>query len=118
MKKETQSFVGMERTVFWLHVLLVIFAWTGPFLFYWPYMVAGFVIVQFQFYYFNACLMNKAHNLAEEDNTTFYSHLFESWGLQPNKKKLKFFVRQILYITLAFFTLLWQVYLGNESIIF
>jgi len=81
-------------------------------------MVAGFAIVQAQFYYFNACLMNKAHDLAEDDDTTFYSHLFESWGFQPNKKKLKFFIRQILYITLAIFTVFWQVYLGNESILF
>ena len=105
------------KTVFWAHVILVIVAWFGPFVFWWPLMIAGYLAVQLQFYIYNACWMNEPHDLDEADHITFYSHLFESWGFRPNRKKLKFFIRQILYIVLAIFTLYWQVWLGNESII-
>lgn len=105
------------KAVFWLHVILVIIAWLGPFVFWWPLMVGGYLIIQCQFYIYKACLMNGVHGLEEVDDNTFYAHLFESWGFHPNRKKLKFFIRQILYIVLALFTLFWQVYLGNEALL-
>ena len=118
MKKEAVNLDYKGKAVFWLHVVLVIAAWTGPFLFSWQYMVLGFGIIQAQFYIYKSCLMNAVHGLEEEDNTTFYSHLFESWGFKPNRKKLKFFIRQILYIALGLFSIFWQAYLGNEALLF
>ncbi len=103
--------------IFWLHVILVFIAWFGPFIFWWPLMVAGYSIIQLQFYIYKACLMNNMHDLQEVDDTTFYSHVFEHYGYYPDRKKLKFFIRQVAYIMMAIFTVFWQVYLGNEHLL-
>ncbi|HHS95311.1 MAG TPA: hypothetical protein ENJ45_01885 [Phaeodactylibacter sp.] len=106
-----------NKLSFWTHVLLVLLAWVGPFLIWWPLMVAGYLIIQLQFIVLNMCLLNGAHGLEESEDATFYSHLFELWGFRPNRKKLKFIIRRGLYIALAIFTVFWQVYLGHEHLL-
>ncbi|MFK7809125.1 MAG: hypothetical protein AB8F74_15085 [Saprospiraceae bacterium] len=106
-----------EKLIFWVHIVLVFIAWFGPFIFWWPLMVAGYSIIQLQFYVYKACLMNGMHGLEEQDDTTFYSHVFEYMGYRPDRKKLKFFIRQVIYIVLALFTIFWQVYLENEHLL-
>ena len=63
--------------------------------------------------------MNKKHGLEESDDyRTIYSELFELMGFQPNRRKLKAFIRKYLHIILAIITLIWQVGLGFEPLLF
>jgi hypothetical protein len=118
MKEQSLSSSSLkEKASLWLHIILVLIAWLGPFIFWWPLMVVGYLTIQLQFYIYKMCLLNRAHGLQEEDDTTFYSHIFEAWGFHPNRKKLKFFIRQVAYIVLAIFTVYWQVYLGYEHLL-
>lgn len=104
-----------EKFVFWLHFVLVVIAWTGPFVFPWSWMVVGYGIVVAQFIYYNRCLMNQAHGLDETaGDQTFYSHLFEKLGFQPNRRQLKTIIRKYLYIVLAIATVILQVGLGYQ----
>lgn len=104
--------------MFWLHLTVTILAWIGPFLFSWRLMVLAYLMVLAQFYFFNRCLMNARHDLAEENDNTFYAFLLERAGFRPNRKILKFFIRKILYLLLALFTLVWQVGLGFRPLFF
>lgn len=109
------------NTAFWLHLLLLIAGWTGPFLISWPYMVIGYVLIFLQFLVFKKCLVNDLHDLNDNNYYTFYTFLFECVGINltpPQEKKLFIFVRRPLYPILISFTLFWQLYLGFEPLLF
>ncbi len=107
-----------EKTVFWIHFVIVVLAWTGPFLFSWPLMILAYGIAIAQFLYYKRCLMNAAHGLDDSEDHTFYSQIFELAGFRPDRRKLKHFVRGYLYILLGIFTLIWQLGYGAEAILF
>lgn len=104
--------------VFWFHVFITILAWAGPFLFSWYLMLAAYLTVVLQFAVFNKCLLNAEHDLSDEDHTTFYSYLLEKMGMTVNRKRLKHFVRRYLYILLGILTLVWQLLLKFEPLLF
>lgn len=103
---------------FWFHLFITILAWVGPFLFSWYLMVTAYLTVILQFMVFNKCLLNAKHDLKTEGEATFYSYLFEQLGLQVDRPRLKRFVRRFLYPLLGIFTIVWQVYLGIEALLF
>lgn len=104
--------------VFWLHLFITVLSWFGPFLFWYPVIIAVYAIVILQFIVFKRCLMNREHALGEEDDNTFYAYVLEQLGFKPNRTHLKFFIRKLLYPILIIITLIWQIYLGHKSIIF
>jgi hypothetical protein len=104
--------------VFWFHLFVTALSWFAPFLFWWLPVVIVYGLVQIQFWVFGRCLMNEQHALSDADDTTFYSHLFDIFNLKPNKAKLKFFIRKMLYPILIAVTIIWQVVLGYKSLIF
>ncbi len=118
MKEGLKSYSGWEKFYFFIHLLAVIVAWAGPFLFSWKIMIPLYFLVTAQFVIFKSCLMNKRHGLDESNDHTFYAELFELIGFQPNRRKLKTFIRQYLNIILVITTLLWQVVLGIRPLIF
>ncbi len=103
---------------FWIHALVTLLAWIGPFLFNWKVMLVCYLIVFLQHVVLGKCLLNDTHGTAEEDHNTFYSLVFESLGFHPDKKRLHFLARKIFVPGLALFTVFWQVYLGFVSLIF
>lgn len=103
---------------FWLHLFVTLLAWAAPFLFSWQWSLPVYAAVMLQFAVFGRCLVNKQHNLREDDYATFYSHLFEKMGFRPNRRRLKFYVRNVYYPVLATFSIFWQEFLGNEPFIF
>ncbi len=117
MNKEVTSHSSFN-TVFLIHLLLVIIAWCGPFVFPWYLMLLGYSIVVGQFLYYKRCLLNEVHDLDDSGEHTFYSHLFEKIGINLNRKKLKQFVRGYLYIILAVFTLILQLGFGFQPLFF
>jgi hypothetical protein len=94
---------------FWFHLFITILAWIGPFLLPWYVMVFSYSVVTIQFYIFGRCLLNKSHNLKDENSATFYSVLFNLVHISHNPKKLKFWVRNWFYPILALFTLVLQL---------
>ncbi|MCR9290979.1 hypothetical protein OAF63_05020 [Saprospiraceae bacterium] len=119
MKESAQSQSVIFNGMFWVHLLIMVLAWTGPFLVSWWLMILAYLAVQFQYAYFKKCLMNEKHDLQEhEDNYTFYAWIFEQLGFNPNRKRLKFYVRNVYNYCLGTFTIFWQVVLGNEPLLF
>ncbi|MFT5833076.1 MAG: hypothetical protein ACI97N_000702 [Cognaticolwellia sp.] len=109
------------NTAFWLHLLLLVAGWTGPFLFPWYIMVIGYALIFFQFLIFGKCLVNEMHELENENYYTFYTFLFECLGMSFSKKTQKimfYFIRWPLYPLLSAFTLFWQLYLGFKPLLF
>lgn len=99
---------------FWFHILITILAWLGPFICDWRLMLISYSIVVLQFLIFKECFVNRKHAMDEDEDATLYSFVFEKFGWQPNKKKLKTFIRRYAYILLAGITIVWQLVLGHR----
>ena len=104
--------------MFWVHLFVTSLAWIGPFLFSWPLMLIAYCVVQLQYLMFNRCLMNEGHDLAEEDNNTFYHYILTKLGFHLDKKRVKFVVRKRLNIFLGLFVVLWQIGFGFGPLLF
>jgi hypothetical protein len=97
-----------SEIAFWLHLFVTLLAWVAPFLFSWQWSLPVYAAVMLQFAVFGRCLVNKEHQLAENDHATFYSYLFEKLGFKPNRHRLKFYVRNVYYPVLATVAIVWQ----------
>ena len=104
--------------MFWVHLIVTSLAWVGPFLFSWYLMVVAYLLVQMQYQVFNRCLMNEGHDLAEDEDKTFYHFIFTKMGMTLERRTVKIFVRQQLNYFLGAFTIFWQVYLDFEPLLF
>lgn len=105
--------------VFWLHLLITALAWVAPFFFSWQWSVPVYAAVMLQFAFFGKCLMNDHHEMTEDDDdATFYSYLFEKMGFQPDRRRLKFYVRKVFYPVLATVAVFWQEVLGIAPLFF
>lgn len=103
---------------FWLHLFVLVLAWVAPFMFSWQWSVPVYAAVMVQFAVFGRCLVNEHHDLSEDENVTFYSHLFEKMGFHPDRRRLKFYVRKVFYPVLATVSVIWQEVLGIEPLLF
>lgn len=97
------------KLFFFLHLVLTLGAWVAPFIIDWRILVPAYLLVMLQFAVFKKCLMNEMHETQESEDRIFYTELLEYFGWRPNPRKLKFFVRKLLYPTLALVAILWQV---------
>lgn len=102
------------NAVFWFHLLITIIAWIGPFAFSWYWIIPVYVIVMVQFIFFKRCFVNAGHAADEGNDYTFYAELLERVGFRPNRKRLKLFVRKLLYLFLSAAALIWQLGLKQE----
>jgi hypothetical protein len=116
--KKSQTANSSHNATFWFHVIITALAWVGPFLFSWYLMVTAYMIVLLQFLIFNRCLLNAKHDLDVSEDTTFYSYLFEKLGYYPNRSVLKKWVRRYVYLILSGFTIIWQLVLGFNPLLF
>jgi hypothetical protein len=119
MEQEVQQLSSKHNFMFWFHVFITSLAWVGPFLFSWQIMLVAYSIILLQFLVFDKCLLNAEHDLTQSEDATFYSYLFEAVGMKNlNRPLIKIIVRRYLYFILGAFTVCWQVYLGNEALLF
>lgn len=114
----TPSSQSEHNFTFWFHVLITVLAWIGPFLFSWWLMTTAYMIVLLQFLIFKRCLLNSRHSLADDNDATFYSYLFEKIGYYPNRRVLKLWIRRYVYIILSVISFLWQYVAGFEPLLF
>ena len=104
--------------MFWFHLFVTALAWLGPFLFSWYLMLFAYALVQLQYQVFGRCLMNKSHELKEENDKTLYHYIFTKMGFKFGRKPVKHFVRKRLNYFLSAFVVFWQLYLGFEPLLF
>ncbi len=114
MKSQTLK----SNLVFAIHLFITLLAWVAPFLFNWQILVPVYLAVLLQFAVFGRCLMNAEHDMEETDDATFYSHLFEKMGYQPNRSRMKYYVRRVIYPVLSVIAVFWQEGLGIAPLVF
>lgn len=103
---------------FWFHLALLLGSWAAPFLVSWPYLIGIYAIVLLQFAVLGRCVVNRLHELHDDQsNHTFYADILERLGFQPDRAKVRSFVRSWIYLVLLCVGLLWQEVLGHAPLL-
>ncbi len=113
MKQENIKYFGL---VFWIHLILVLFAYLSPFLFNWKLILLGIIILFIQYNLIGGCILNKIQFDKTKDITFLYPYL-KMLGLNINPYKFKIFIRYYLPFILLLIAIIWQVLLNKAPLI-
>jgi hypothetical protein len=116
--QEKEQLHSTHNFMFWFHLFITSLAWVGPFLFSWQWMIGAYTIIMLQFLVFKKCLLNDKHELAESEDSTFYTYLLETQGFKVNRPLIKFIVRKVLYPVFGVLTLILQLHFGYKPLLF
>jgi len=110
--KQTKDF----GFIFWVHLILILIAYSSPFLFRWQLILTGILLLFFQQMIFQGCLLTHAQ-LGKDPYMTFYYPYLTLLGFNINKKKLKFLMTWIIPILVLSFALIWQIIFNIKPLI-
>lgn len=113
MRKKDLKYFGF---IFWSHLLLILIAYSSPFLFNWKIIVFGSLILIIQYYIFGGCVLNKVQ--FDDANEVFLYPYITMIGLRISRYFFRIFIRYILPLILISLAVIWQVILGIKPLIF
>ena len=102
---------------FWLHLILILIAYSSPFLFSWKLILFGVVILLIQFLVLKQCVLTTAQ-FGDEKYITFYTLYLEMLGFKFKRKNLYILMRYIMPFIVLLISLIWQILLNHKPIIF
>ena len=103
--------------IFWLHLILVLFAYLSPFLFNWKIMIVATILLFIQYSLIGGCILNKVQFDKTKDVTFLYPYLI-ILGLKINPYKFRTFIRYYLQFILLIIAIIWQVILNKAPLLF
>ncbi len=112
-KQEKIKYFGL---VFWIHLILVLFAYLSPFLFNWKLIILGIIILFIQYSLIGGCILNKIQFDNTRDVVFLYPYL-KMLGLNLDAYKFKIFIRYCLPFILLLIAIIWQVLLNKTPLI-
>ena len=104
--------------LFWLHLSLILLAYSSWFLFSWQWIILGSIILWIQYWFFDGCVLSQIHFGKERAQFTFVAYYFEKINLNFDKNKLTFFIRHIIPFLLMFLAIIWQIIFNKKPLIF
>ena len=81
--------------IFWVHLLLILFALSSPFWFGWKFILIGMILLNVQYLSFGGCYLTFLETGKDKHQTFYYHHLSKIFPTL-NKKKTWIFVRFFL----------------------
>jgi hypothetical protein len=81
--------------VFWLHLILIVFAYLSPFLFNFYIMIVLVLLYYLQIIIFNGCILTEKQ-FGKQDHMTFYYPYLIKLGFSVNKKFVYYLMRWIM----------------------
>lgn len=112
MIKENHKCYGI---IFWIHLLLFLFALFSFLLFSWWLIIIGQIILLLQYYFINGCILSKVEFRRDE---AFMPYYFHRWGLIENKQKGRIFVRYYLPCIVIILAVILQVIFKIHPLIY
>ena len=100
---------------FWIHVILLIFAYLSPFLFNWQLIVAGVIILQIQFWLIGGCAVTYLQMGRDKDQVFIWYYLQKIYP-DLNPKLTKILIRVVVPCILVSIGYLMQVVLKINPI--
>jgi len=108
------KFIGI---IFWSHLILILIAYSSPFLFSWKLILLGVVVLLTQFVVLKKCILTTLQ-FGDKKYITFYTLYLEKLGLKFNRKKLYILMRYIMPFIVLLVALIWQILLKHKPIFF
>jgi hypothetical protein len=102
---------------FWLHLFLIVIAYSSPFLFSWKLILIGVFVLMLQFIVLRQCILTTLQ-FGEEKYITFYTIYLEKLGLKFKRKNLYILMRYIMPFVVLLVSLIWQITLKRQPLIF
>ncbi|MFZ5954907.1 MAG: hypothetical protein ACOYT4_00620 [Nanoarchaeota archaeon] len=102
--------------IFWVHLVLIITAYSSPFLFNWKLIFIGVVFLYLQQLIYHGCILTQIQ-FGKDPYMTFYYQYLVLLGINVDKKKLKFFMAWIMPVLVFLFALLWQIFLKMNPLL-
>lgn len=93
---------------FWVHLALIIPAYSSPFLISWKLIILGVLILQIQYWIIGGCFLTHLE-IGKDKNETFIWYYLKKIYPDLNSKTTKFFIRVILPIVLVLIGFVLQV---------
>ena len=103
--------------IFWVHLILVLFAYLSPFLFRLKIIIFAIILLFLQFSLVGGCILSKVQFNNAKDTTFLYPYL-TMLGLELNPRKFKKFTGYILPLIVLFIAVVWQITLNKPPLIF
>lgn len=102
--------------IFWLHLILIIAAWTSPLWVDWQLILLGIVALSIQYVVIGGCYLTFKESGKDRDMTFYYYYLSKKYH-RLNKRRVKIFIRYILPVLLLAIAYLIQEKLGLGTLI-
>jgi hypothetical protein len=99
--------------IFWLHLVLIILAYSSPFLISWWFITAGILVLWILYSVANGDIITQAQ-FGKDPEMTFYTPYLEKMGLKFNRRSFLIFIRYVMPFIVLAVALIWQVWLGNR----
>ena len=106
-------FGGYSRT-FILHFLIIVLVYLSPFVFSWKLILIFISLYYLQLLIFGNCILTIKQFKEKNRDTTFYSHVLNKLGFNPNKRKVRVIVDYCVPWIILAISLIWQVILGHS----
>ncbi|MCR4284876.1 MAG: hypothetical protein NUV97_02430 [archaeon] len=110
MNPQTKRF----GVIFWLHLIILILAWSSPFWVPWIFILAIILAYQLQIIFIGDCILTKKQFANENEKVTFNSFLLSLFGINISKEKAETLAKYTLPMIILTLALLWQIILGNS----
>src|SRR3989344_5614157 len=103
------------RFWFWVHVAVILFIYSTPFIIDWRLFLVLAVIFYLQLKIFGNCILTQLEfGSGEGAETGFYYHYLAKYGLVSDRKKVNFTVVTVIPILVFFVSLVWQILLDYK----
>jgi hypothetical protein len=102
--------------ILWVHLILILTAYSSPFLFRWQLIFFGVLFLFIQQIVFQGCVLTHTQ-FGKDLYMTFYYRYLTLLGFNVNKKKLKFLMAWIMPLIVLFASLFLQIIIGIKPLI-
>lgn len=99
--------------IFWIHLVLIVFAYVSPFLVPWQWIILGVLALLVQQIVLRGCILTRVQ-FGKDPEMTFYYRYLTLLGFKVNKKRLKFLMAWVMPVIVFIGAVVWQVLLLND----
>ncbi|HAR55052.1 TPA: hypothetical protein DCR79_02075 [Patescibacteria group bacterium] len=89
-----------KNVYFWLHLILLVFAYLSPVLVDWRLIILGVALLQIQYWVANGCVLTKLE-MGQDKTQAFLWYYLKEFFPNLNPRRTKFVIRVVVPIILV-----------------
>ncbi|MFC1687514.1 hypothetical protein ACFL0L_02955 [Patescibacteria group bacterium] len=100
------------------HAIVVVLIWISPFLFRWQLIVLGIILYYLQIIFLGDCVLTRRQFDIKKRSVTFYYFVLIKIGFKPDMYRVRFIADYIMPPIILGISLVWQLVLVKQALIF